>query len=380
MEEKQIDIGILTFPIGKSGIVPLSNLISIMSSISRELHVVTGGAGYTPNAYGNNVHFYEIKHKETARGIFGRIMNYFQTQVAISCRIINLTRKVDLWILSIGGEGMLLPILTAKLLRKVVIIVSAGSGFRVSIAQKDKLAGMLGILQQISYRLSDRIILYSERIIHELNLQQLSRKISVAPRHFLDFTKFTILKPLNERNAIIGYIGSLNEAKGVVGLLEAIPLILKENNRVNFLIGGAGVLETRIKNDLKEKRLDDKVKFTGWIPHEKVPDFLNELILLVLPSETEGLPNIILEAMACGTPVLSTPVGAVPDVITDGETGFLMENSSPECIAENIIKTLNHASLDRIAYNAGTLVKARFSYANALERYKKILAELIENK
>lgn len=58
----------------------------------------------------------------------------------------------------------------------------------------------------------------------------------------------------------------------------------------------------------------------------------------VLPFYTKELSNIMLEAMACGTPLLATPVGAILDVIRDGETGFIMEDNSPECTARNVMQ------------------------------------------
>jgi glycosyltransferase involved in cell wall biosynthesis len=118
------------------------------------------------------------------------------------------------------------------------------------------------------------------------------------------------------------------------------------------------------------------MELTGWIPHDELPDYLNELKLLILPSYTEGLPNIMLEAMACGTPVLATPVGAIPDVIKEGRTGFIMENNSPGCIAENMMRALEYPDLDRIVENARELVKKEFTYGAAVERYRKILEDL----
>jgi glycosyltransferase involved in cell wall biosynthesis len=84
----------------------------------------------------------------------------------------------------------------------------------------------------------------------------------------------------------------------------------------------------------------------------------------------------MLEAMACGTPVLATPVGAIPDVIKDGETGFIMEDNSPECIARNIIRALNHPNLEQIAQNARALVEKEFTFEKAVERYREILDSL----
>ena len=80
--------------------------------------------------------------------------------------------------------------------------------------------------------------------------------------------------------------------------------------------------------------------------------------------------------MACGTPVLATSVGGVPDLIKDDETGFIMVDNSPECIAKNVMRALEHLNPERIGENARALVEREFTYEVAVERYRKILKEL----
>ena len=80
--------------------------------------------------------------------------------------------------------------------------------------------------------------------------------------------------------------------------------------------------------------------------------------------------------MACGTPVLATPAGAIPDVIKDGNIGFIMKDNSPECVAENVERVLNYPCLNEIMKNARELVEKEFTYEAAVERYKKVLEEL----
>jgi glycosyltransferase involved in cell wall biosynthesis len=165
----------------------------------------------------------------------------------------------------------------------------------------------------------------------------------------------------------------LSEEKGILNFVSALPGILQENNNLKVYIIGDGPLNDQIRTNLVQSNILKNVIFTGWIPHNELPHYLNELRVLVIPSDTEGLSNIMLEAMACGTPVLSTPVGAIPDFITDGETGFLMENNSPECIEKNVIRVLHSPNIEKIITNALDLLKREFTFESAVKRYSGIL-------
>jgi len=80
--------------------------------------------------------------------------------------------------------------------------------------------------------------------------------------------------------------------------------------------------------------------------------------------------------MTCCTPILATPVGAIPDIIKDGETGFIMKNNFPACIAANILRALEDPNLEKIAMNAKKIVDKEFTFNNTVYQWKKILNEI----
>jgi glycosyltransferase involved in cell wall biosynthesis len=380
MKREHQNIGIVTFPISEAGNIPLANLAAILYHLSDKLYVITGNRGTVFfKQDGGRLHLFYIQHKRGAN-LFTRVINYTYTQLKISFRLAKLARCVDLWVFFIGGEGLLLPMLTARLLGKRVILSLVGFPARFSEAQRDSLFKATGHLTKINLNLSKRIVVYSESIVAERGLEKYGERISIAHEHFLDFDRFKIERQLSQRGNLIGYIGRLSEEKGVLNYIGAIPDLLQWEDGIEFFIGGDGELRDKVEAYLNEANLNSKVRFTGWIPHDELPKYLNELRLLVLPSYTEGLPNIMLEAMACGTPVLATPVGAIPDIIKDGETGFIMKDNLPECIASNVIRALNYPNLEGIAKNARALVEREYTYEAAVERYREILNTLDGNQ
>lgn len=375
MKKRHQNVGIVTFPISDTGYVPLSYLAHILYYLSNELYVITGYGGKTPFKKADEIHVFEVQHKG-GTNLFTRVVNYVCTQLKISFRLAKLSRRVKLWIFFFGAEPLILPLLTAKLLRRQVVLAIAGLPCRADKVGKAPLFNIIDLLSNINLALFDRIIVYSERIVAEQNLEKHRSKISIAQEHFLDFNKFKIQRPLSQRNNLIAYIGRLSKEKGILNFMEALPRILDKRSGISFLIGGDGQLRGKVEEYLGKANLNRKASFIGWVPHDELPGYLNEVKLLVLPSYYEGLPNIMLEAMACSTPVLATAVGAIPDVIKDGETGFIMEDNSPDCIASNVIRALGHPNLEQIAENARVLVEKEYNFKATVKAYEDILTSL----
>jgi glycosyltransferase involved in cell wall biosynthesis len=306
-----------------------------------------------------------------------RILRYSKLQIQIALDMVKNLKNNDVFVFFMA-EGLFFPVIIAKLVNKKSILCLAASMPKMTAHTfKDTLLSKVVIgAECLSYLISDRIIVYSPRLISEWNLEKYRSKILIAHEHFLDFNTFNATTLLSDRPSLIGCIGRLSEEKGAQNFIQALPALLSNRQELCVLIAGDGQLKEVIEASVKEKGVAAHVDLPGWISHENLPKYLNQLRLLVLPSYTEGLPNIMLEAMACGTPVLATPVGAIPDVIIDGKTGFIMENNSPECIAENVIRALNSPDLERIAEEGRRFVEENFTFEKTVEDWKGVLQSI----
>jgi glycosyltransferase involved in cell wall biosynthesis len=200
------------------------------------------------------------------------------------------------------------------------------------------------------------------------------KKIVLTHRHFPNFDLYKFKNDFEQRNDIIGFVGRLEEDKGVLNFVKAIPKVATLHADLKFLIIGEGTLKDEICAFIDKHALNTRVELVGWVAHDKLPDYLTSLKLLVLPSYAEGLPNIVVEAMACGTPVLVTPVGAVPDIVKDKETGFLIHDNSSACLAQSIDETLAYPHLKQIAANARIFAESEFQYEKLAQTWKGIIS------
>jgi glycosyltransferase involved in cell wall biosynthesis len=373
-------IGVATVPIYKSGNPPLSHLLDILYIYSKDLHLLTGNDGFIFFKHDPRLKVEGwICQKNPTDSFVYRLKQEIRTQIFITNRIILQRKNIDLWIFFFGGYRLPLPFIVAKLLRKKVILLLPDIGETYPGGLQDVVLSLPRFLAYFPYKLADKIGVYSPCLISQWGLEQYRNKIFIAHEHFLDFNKFKTKTGFNDRQLSIGFIGRLSTEKGIQNFVAALSSVREMFPGIPILIGGDGPLIDEIKAYLQTEKLCDHVEFTGWIPHDDLPDYLNRLCLLVIPSYREGLPNIALEAMACGTPVLSTPVGALPDILKEGETGFIMETNSPACIAENIIRVLKSPDIERIAENGRMFVQENYSFEKTVEIWSSILEESEKN-
>lgn len=371
-ERKDGCIGIVTFPISEAGLVPVENLVTILRSISRDVYLISGDQIPPKLKHDEKVHIACITHN-LGRGVISRILKYGRTQLAIAFRLLLTRNKVAIWVFFIGGDNLLIPMLVSKALGKMALLILSGSSTKTLESKGDSLARITRIVARVNCSLADRIIAYSPCLAEEWNLGRYANKVRIANHHFLDFEAYGIQRSLRDRHELVGFVGRLSEEKGILQFIKAIAIATRRDAKLGFVIAGDGQLKDEVHQYMNKLALGERVRITGWVPHDDLPNLLNELKLIVIPSFTEGLPGVMLEAMACGTPVLATPVGAIPDIVANGETGFVLADNSPMCIANSISSSLKSTKLEEVARKARSAVMAKFDYEEVVRSWKSII-------
>ncbi|MDP2689112.1 MAG: glycosyltransferase family 4 protein [Deltaproteobacteria bacterium] len=165
------------------------------------------------------------------------------------------------------------------------------------------------------------------------------------------------------------YIGSLKRGKGVLDLLDAIVILNRTNPRINYYIYGSGPLKGRIGEYIAGRSLRN-VHMPGPVRHDELAGILAEAAVFVLPSYYEGLPNSILEAMACETPVAASAVKGSSELVSHEVNGLLFEKKNPADLAEKLGRLLGSPRLRaEMGRNGRTLVTENYTWEMVAGRF-----------
>ena len=364
------DFCIVSYPIGKAFTTPISNISAIFSEIT-PTHVILGSYDPIDISQKNALTVHHIQHRAGSSKLL-QIMRYTLLNIKIIHKLYAL-RHCYGRTLFFTEHPPLFPMFFCLLLRKRTYWLLPSNISRSSPGLFSRFAIFLS---SIGFWISTGIIVYSSNLITKWQLEPYRHKILIAHHHFIDLTTFRIMRQLSERANMIGYIGRMNSEKGFENFLDALPPILNSDKNLKIMIGGDGPLKDLIFKKISKEQVENNIIIKNWIPHEDLPDVFNNLKLFIIPSYTEGLPNVLLEAMACGTPVLATPVGAIPDIIKDGETGYTMENNSPDCIIENVTRALSSPNPEKIMENGREFLEKNFTFEMTVESWKKVIKDL----
>jgi len=211
-------------------------------------------------------------------------------------------------------------------------------------------------------------------------------KIHVIPMG-VDVGKFNI----NKRNSLKNDFNSerciltaarLIPIKGINYLIQSMMLILQSFPKAKLVICGDGPEKESLQKLAEELGISEHVCFKGYIPHDEMVQYYMSADVFVLPSVEiggykEGLGVVLIEAMACGTPVIGTNVGGITDIITDDYNGLLVAERSPEDIAKKVIKILTDKDYaEQLRQNALTTVCSNYSWSSIAEEFNQIYSQL----
>jgi glycosyltransferase involved in cell wall biosynthesis len=167
-----------------------------------------------------------------------------------------------------------------------------------------------------------------------------------------------------------GTLGRLSEVKNHERLIDAFNLVLKKHPNSVLLIGGAGHLEKKLKEKVKDKNMGKNIFFLGY--RNDAPEVLRCLDTFLLPSLREGLPLSMIEAMACGLPVIASEAGGIPEVFGSMKIGFLINPHNVEELSKamSTIITLPHAELLKLGENSQKRAFDHFQAKRMVHEYE----------
>jgi len=192
-------------------------------------------------------------------------------------------------------------------------------------------------------RKCDRITVVSPELKQKIVAMGIpEQKVRIIPNG-VDIEQFTPMDreycrnqlglPLNAR--IVLFVGALDPVKGLEYLLEAIKLICNKYQNLFVAIVGDGSLRRTLVIKIQDHNLTDVVTLFGAKPHDEIPLWMNSCDIFCLPSLREGWPCVIMEALACGKPVIATRVGGIPEIINE-QNGYLVESKDVTELAQGI--------------------------------------------
>ncbi len=184
---------------------------------------------------------------------------------------------------------------------------------------------------------------------------------------------------LEKFDCIVGLGVRLTKQKGIINLIHAAPEVLTKFPRTAFVIAGLGILRKQLEDEVKKMKLQSNVFFLG--PRLDMPEILQLLDIYVLPSDWEGLPLVILEAMAAGKAIIATDVGGNSVAIEDGRSGYLVPPKTPSILAEKICELiLNIDKRKKFGESAKKKFFNEFSIEFMIKEHEKIYKQICAEK
>jgi len=334
------------------------------------VHVVRFYKKFTARRISNNVvlHFFPFKDLDDLSLVsfaFSMLLQFVFLAHLVMLKGVSLLRANDPIFTGFPA------IIIGKILRKPVVVFIGGNpilNFKRKFGDSTPTSllriwtGLAKILSNFTIRNGDWVLTIDEK--HASFARKMGAKGVTIIGLLLDLMSFRPSEFKGKENGSTKVLcaGRLEAEKGIEYLLYATKLVVDNGGEVKLMIAGEGSCEGFLKRTAKSLNIAEFVTFLGPVPHDEMPKIINTADMVVLPSLTEGLPLTILEAFACGKPVIASKVGSVPRLINDKKNGILVRPKDVQALANSIDLLIKDKNLRRRIGQAGReFVLTRFS-------------------
>jgi len=219
----------------------------------------------------------------------------------------------------------------------------------------------------------------SPSTINELTSHGISEKQLETVYNCVDHSRYVRNDSKKSSKPLIGYFGRIKKYKSVDHLLKAFAIVLHKFPEAELVVVGEGDNRPELEKLTYSLNISNKVKFTGFVSEEEKVRLMQEVWYVVNPSSKEGWGLTVIEANACGTPVIASNVPGLRDAVRENETGLFYEYGNIEMLAEKMLRMLNDSELRQRLSNEAYTWSMNFNWEAVAQKTVELLQRTISN-
>ncbi|MFS1512378.1 N-acetyl-alpha-D-glucosaminyl L-malate synthase BshA [Chengkuizengella sp. SCS-71B] len=367
---KKLKIGITCYPsLGGSGIIA-TELGKLLAEKGHEVHFITHGMPFRLGKYHKNVFYHEVQVTNY------HVFKYPPYDLSLANKLAQIVKMKNLDILHVhyAFPHAVCAYLAKQIVGNQLKIVTTLHGTDITILAQDE---SLKDLIRLGINESDAVTAVSKDLIQETqSLFSIEKPIDLT-YNFVDKREYYPREVSESRKdfaqpneKILIHISNFRPVKRI---LDVLDIFYKVNQKIpsKLLFVGEGPELSKVQCKAEKLGIEDRIIFLG--KQDDVAQVLSLADVMLLPSEKESFGLVALEAMACGVPTIGSNAGGIPEVVTQGETGYLANIGDTNQMAEDAIKILCDPDLYDQFVNNG-LERSRYYFCNNVitETYEKI--------
>ncbi|MDT8859985.1 N-acetyl-alpha-D-glucosaminyl L-malate synthase BshA [Alkalihalobacillus sp. MEB130] len=374
----KLKIGISCYPtVGGSGVIA-TELGKLLAERGHEVHFITSSVPFRLDRVYPNIYYHEVEVNQYS------VFQYPPYDLTLASKMAEVVKrqKLDLIHVHYAVPHAICAILAKQMVEHDVKIMTTLHGTDITVLGYDP---SLKDIIKFGIEQSDFVTAVSDDLVLQTRDLVSTNKPIESVYNFIDervYTKREVAElkkhyDLKEDERVLIHISNFRPVKRIPDVIRSFAKVSAQMKAKLLLIGNGPELAVA-RQMTKQLHIEENVLFLGNQKH--IAELLSMSDLMLLVSEKESFGLVALEAMACGVPVIGTRTGGIPEVVVDGETGYLCDVGDIDCIADKALTLLqDQATYEAFSRNGIERVESTFHSQIIVSQYEKLYQQMLQN-